>query len=65
MKISAEDECGGSQQQVGPMITNITAEILVKIGLLCFPLLFSFWFQHLSTPQQPDCLVGKRDELLY
>lgn len=34
MKISNEDECGGSQRQVGPMVSSTTPEILVKIGLL-------------------------------
>lgn len=65
MKISTEDKCGGSQQQVGPMVSSATAKILVKIGLLCFPLLITFWFQDLLTSQQPNCLAGKRDELLH
>ena len=34
MKISAEDECGGSQQSEG---IKPTSEVLVRIGLVCFP----------------------------
>ena len=37
MKISTEDECGGSQQHVGPKVSSPTFEVLVKIDLVCFP----------------------------
>lgn len=37
MKISTEDEHGGSQQHVGPKVSSPTFGVPVKIGLVSFP----------------------------
>lgn len=35
MKISIEDEHGGSQRHVGPKVSSLTSEVCVQIGLVC------------------------------